>query len=224
MSGFWSILSRDVKLGLRQASDGAQVLVFFVLAATLFPFGVGPEANLLARIASGVVWVTALLAAMLSLDRLFSADFEDGTLDQMALSDTPLAILVLAKVAAHWLLTGLPLLLAAPVLAIMLNIDAELLPVLIASMALGTPCLSLFGAIGAALTLGARRSGTLVPLLVLPLVLPVLIFGVGAIEASATGLGARPYLLILAALLAGAAGLAPIAAAEGLKLAVRSGN
>ena len=119
-------------------SDGTQVLVFFVLAATLFPFGVGPEASLLARIASGVVWVTALLAAMLSLDRLFLSDFEDGTLDQMALSDTPLAFLVLAKVAAHWLLTGLPLLLAAPVLAVMLNIDAELLPVLIATAGKGS--------------------------------------------------------------------------------------
>jgi heme exporter protein B len=219
---FGAVLARDLRLGLRHGADLAMVVSFFVLAAVLFPFGVGPEPNLLARIAAGVVWVTALLAAMLSLDRLFQADFEDGSLDQLALSPAPLAVIVLAKACAHWLTTGLPLIAVAPALGLMLHLDpAGFVPLMLA-MLVGTPSLSLFGAIGAALTLGARRSGALVALLVLPLVLPVLIFGVGAVEAAVSGLGARPYLLILGALLAAALPLAPLAAAVALRQALES--
>ncbi|MBV8167334.1 MAG: heme exporter protein CcmB, partial [Alphaproteobacteria bacterium] len=209
MSAFWAVLGRDLRLGLRHGSDAAMVLAFFVLAAVLFPFGVGPEANLLARISAGVVWVTALLAAMLSLDRLFQTDYEDGSLDQLALSRAPLPVIVLAKAAAHWLTTGLPLIAVAPALGLMLRLDPAGFAPLIAAMLIGTPCLSLVGAIGAALALGARRGGALVALLVLPLVLPVLIFGVGAVEAEVTGLGAQPHLMILGALLAAALPLAP---------------
>ena len=222
MSAFWAVLGRDLRLGLRHGSDAAMVLAFFVLAAVLFPFGVGPEANLLARISAGVVWVTALLAAMLSLDRLFQTDYEDGSLDQLALSRAPLPVIVLAKAAAHWLTTGLPLIAVAPALGLMLRLDPAGFAPLIAAMLIGTPCLSLVGAIGAALALGARRGGALVALLVLPLVLPVLIFGVGAVEAAVSGLGARPHLLILGALLAAALPLAPLAAAVALRQALES--
>jgi heme exporter protein B len=223
---FWiaagAVLGRDLRLGLRHGSDLAMVVTFFVLATVLFPFGVGPEAALLARISAGVVWVTALLAAMLSLDRLFQADYEDGSLDQLALSPAPLALIVLAKAAAHWLTTGLPLIVVAPALALMLHLEPAGFEPLVLAMLVGTPCLSLFGAIGAALTLGARRGGPLVALLVLPLVLPVLIFGVGAVEAAVTGLGARPHLLILGALLAAALPLAPLATAVALRHALES--
>jgi heme exporter protein B len=220
LRSIFATAARDLRLGLRQGSDAAMAVLFFVLAALLFPFGVGPEPALLARIASGVVWVTALLAAMLSLDRMFLADYEDGSLEQLVLSPQPLTLLVLGKVAAHWLSTGLPLILVAPVLALMLNMPAEGIPVLLLAMLLGTPALSLIGAIGAALTLGARRGGTLAALLVLPLVLPVLIFGVGAIEAVLTGLGPRPHLLVLAGLTAFALALAPPVVAAALKQAV----
>ena len=221
-SVFWAVLVRDLRLGLRHGSDAAMVLAFFVLAAVLFPFGVGPEANLLARISAGVVWVTALLAAMLSLDRLFQTDYDDGSLDQLALSPAPLPVIVLAKAAAHWLTTGLPLIAVAPALGLMLRLDPAGFVPLILAMLVGTPCLSLVGAIGAALALGARRGGTLVALLVLPLVVPVLIFGVGAVEAEVTGLGSRPHLMILGALLAAALPLAPLAAAVALRQALES--
>jgi heme exporter protein B len=220
MSGFSALLGRDLRLALRQGADVAAVVAFFALAATLFPFGVGPEPQLLARIAAGVVWVTALLAAMLSLDRLFQDDFADGTLDQMLLAPAPLSVLVLAKIVAHWLSTGLLLIVMAPILALMLNLPADGLGILVLSMLLGTPCLSLFGAVGAALALGARRGGTLVTLLVVPLVLPVLIFGVGAVEAQLTGLGPRPHLLILAAILVAALPLSPLVSAYALRQAL----
>ncbi len=220
MTGAFAILARDLRLALRQGSDVGLVVGFFVLAAVLFPFGVGPEPQLLARIAVGIVWVTALLAAMLSLDRLFQADYDDGSLDLIAAAPVSLALVALAKAVAHWLTTGLPLIVIAPVLGLMLNLDPHALPVLLASMALGTPTLSLVGTIGAALTLGARRGGALVSLLVLPLVLPVLIFGVGAVEAEMTGLGPRPYLMILAALLAGSLSLTPLAASLAIRQAL----
>lgn len=216
-----ALFLRDLRLSLRQGSDVVLVAGFFVLAALLFPFGVGPEPNLLARIAAGIVWVTALLAALLSLDRMWARDHEDGTLDLMLTSPTPLFLLVLGKVAAHFLTTGLPLLLLAPVLAGMLHLDPAALPVLLASLALGTPCLSLMGGIGAALTLGARAGAALVPLLIIPLVLPVLIFGVGAVEAANTGMGARPHLLILGACFLGSLTLAPLATAGALRLATQ---
>ena len=220
MSAFNAILGRDLRLALRQRADAAMVVLFFVLTAALFPFGIGPEPNILARIAPGVIWVTALLAVLLSLERLFLADYEDGSLELLATQPTPLLLTVLAKVLAHWLTTGVPLLVAAPILALLYNMDAAGLPVLLAAMALGTPSLSLIGAIGAALTLGARRGGVLVPLLILPLYIPILIFGVSAIDAQLAGLSARPHLLLLGAILVAALPFAPLASAAALRHAL----
>lgn len=218
MGVFALIVRRDLRLALRRPSDMVSVVLFFVLAIVLFPLGVGPEANLLARIAAGTIWVAALLAAMLSLDHLFGQDAEDGTLDLLALTPGPLEVVVLAKCLAHWLTTGLPLIVAAPVLAVLMNMNPSGFATLLLAMALGTPILSLVGAIGAALTVGARRGGVLLSLLVLPLVTPVLIFGVGVVDAALMGLNPRPHLLILAALLVGSGFLCPLAAAAGLRL------
>ena len=194
------------------------VVVFFVLTVTLFPLGVGPEASVLRRIAPGVIWVSALLAAMLSLDRLFQVDFEDGSLDQLALAPLPLELVAAAKCLAHWLSTGLPLLVISPLLGILLNLSGEAYSTLLLAMAIGTPSLSLVGAIGAALTVGIRRGGVLLSLLVLPLYIPVLIFGVGAIDAALVGLGGNAHLLVLAAILLIALPLAPWAVAGALRL------
>ncbi|HKR20737.1 MAG TPA: heme exporter protein CcmB [Stellaceae bacterium] len=220
MSGFAALLTRDLRLAFRQGGDVANVVAFFALAVILFPFGVGPDPDLLARIAAGVLWVTALLAALLSLERLFDADFQDGSLEALSLMPVPLEIQVLAKCVAHWLTTGLPLTIIAPLLALVLHFDAAGYPALIAALLLGTPVLSLIGAIGAALTLGARRAGVLLSLLVLPLYIPVLIFGVAASEAAALGLESRPHLLLLAALFAASLALAPWAAAAALRQAL----
>ena len=221
MSAFLALLQRDVRLALRQGSDAALVVVFFVLAAVLYPFAIGTDPALLGRIAGGVVWVTALLAALLSLERVFLSDHQDGALDLLALAPEPLPLLVLAKVAAHWLTTALPLIAAAPVVAAMLGAPADAIPTLIAALALGTPSLSLIGAIGAALSLGARRGGVLIPLLVLPLYVPVLIFGAAAVEAALAGASVYAPLAILGALLLAALPLAPLAAAAGLRNALR---
>ncbi|MEK9726119.1 MAG: heme exporter protein CcmB, partial [Rhodospirillaceae bacterium] len=191
MTGFAAIVAREVKLAQRQGMDSVMVVMFFVIAVVLFPFGVGPEPNILARIAGGVIWVAALLAAMLSLERLFQADYEDGSLEILALQPVALEIAVAAKVAAHWLTTGLPLIVAAPLLAVLMNMDAAGFGVLVAALALGTPGLSLVGAIGAALILGARRGGVLLSLLVLPLYIPMLIFGVAAVDAVIGGFPAK---------------------------------
>jgi heme exporter protein B len=220
MSAFTTLVVRDLRLALRQGGDAAMVIAFFVLTVVLSPFGVGPEPELLQRIAAGIVWVTALLAALLSLERLFQADYEDGSLEALALLPLPLEAQVLAKCLAHWLVTGLPLIIVAPLLALLLHLDSAGYPALIAGMILGTPILSLVGAIGAALSLGARRGGVLLSLLVLPLYIPILIFGVAAIEAEIAGFGARPHLLLLAALLVLAVGLVPFAAAAALRLAL----
>jgi heme exporter protein B len=220
MSAFTTLVVRDLRLALRQGGDAAMVVAFFVLTVVLFPFGVGPEPELLQRIAAGIVWVTALLAALLSLERLFQADYEDGSLEALALLPLPLEAQVLAKCLAHWLVTGLPLIIVAPLLALLLHLDSAGYPALIAGMILGTPILSLVGAIGAALSLGARRGGVLLSLLVLPLYIPILILGVAAIEAEIAGFGARPHLLLLAALLVLAVGLVPFAAAAALRLAL----
>lgn len=220
MSGFTALLTRDLRLAFRQGGDVANVIAFFALAVILFPFGVGPDPDLLARISAGVLWVTALLAALLSLERLFDADFHDGSLEALSLMPVPLEVQVLAKCAAHWLTTGLPLTIIAPVLALVLHFDTAGYPALIAAMLLGTPVLSLIGAVGAALTLGARRAGVLLSLLVLPLYIPVLIFGVAASEAAALGLESRPHLLLLAALFAASLALAPWAAAAALRQAL----
>jgi heme exporter protein B len=220
MSAFRLLVLRDLRLALRQGGDAAMVVAFFVLTVILFPFGVGPEAALLARIAAGILWVTALLAALLSLERLFLADWEDGSLEALALMPLPLEAQVLAKCLAHWLVAGLPLIIVAPLLALLLHLDGAGYPALVLSLLLGTPSLSLIGAVGAALSLGARRGGVLLSLLVLPLYIPVLIFGVAAIEAAIGGFGARPHLLLLGALLAGAGVLAPLAAAAALRQAL----
>ncbi|HJM92983.1 MAG: heme exporter protein CcmB [Alphaproteobacteria bacterium] len=220
MKVFSAIIARDLLLAVRQGGATFLALVFFLLTVTLFPLGIGPEPAILARVAPGVLWVAALLAAMLSLDRLFQADFEDGSLEQLTLSGLPVSLIVLAKIVTHWLTTGLPLLLAAPVLAVLLNMNSEGFTALLLTMLIGTPALSLIGAIGAALTLTVRRGGVLLSLLVLPLYIPVLIFGVSAIDAAVHGLNAKPHLLLLAALTMAAIPLCPWAAAAAVKLSL----
>lgn len=220
MTRYFEIVRRDLRLALRQGSDSVMVVTFFVLTVVLFPFGIGPEVNILERVSAGVLMVTALLASMLSLDRLFQADYEDGSLELLVLTPAPLSVVVAAKVTAHWLTTGLPLLAAAPVLAVLLHMNGDGFGTLLLAMALGTPTLSLVGAVGAALVLGARRGGVLLSLLILPLYIPVLIFGVGAIDAAVTGLSTGPHLLILAGILAAALPLAPWAASAALKQAL----
>jgi len=212
------VLSRDLLLALRRRSDVATALLFFVIVASLFPLGIGAEPNLLREIAPGVIWVAALLSSMLSLSRLFAADHADGTLEQMLLGAAPLGVVVLAKAAAHWLASGLPLVAIAPVIALQYDLPAVLYPVLALSLALGTPVLSLIGAIGAALTLGLRGGGVLLALLVLPLYVPVLILGAGAVEMSAAGSGGEAQLLLLAAALVFAAAFAPWAIAAALRI------
>lgn len=218
MNRFLLLLLHDLKLALRQASDGLTVLTFFLLAVSLFPLGVGPEQTLLVRIAPGVLWVGALLAALLSLDRLYQGDYDDGTLDLILTSDAPLPVLALARTLAHWLTTGLPLTLLAALLAGMLGMAGEAIPPLLLALLLGTPTLSLLGGLGAALIVGARRAGPLVPLLILPLCVPVLIFGVAAGDLASGADPAFP-LTALAALLLGAVALAPWGIAAALRAA-----
>ena len=219
MKALSAVLARDLRLALRHGMDSLLVVVFFVIAVVLFPFGVGPDPFMLARIASGIVWVAALLSVMLSLERLFLADFEDGSLELLVLAPVPLEGIFLAKVLAHWMTTGLPLIVAAPLLALFVNLPEAGLPILLAALALGTPTLSLIGGVGAALVLGARRGGVLLSLLVLPLFVPVLIFGAGAVEAAVGGFAVRGHLMILGAMLLGALALCPWAAAAALRQA-----
>src|SRR5215472_16830619 len=200
MAGFFGLLRRDLRLALWQGGDAGLVLAFFVLAVVLFPFGVGPEPEVLERVAPGILWVAALLAALLSLDRLFQPDYQDGSLDLTALAPLPLELAVLAKCAAHWIATGLPLALVSPALALVVDLDPRAIETLVLSLLIGTPVLSLIGSVAAALTLGARRQGVLLSLLVLPLYVPPLIFGAGAVEASTLGSGARADLMLLGAL------------------------
>ena len=217
---FLRLIGRELTLALRGGIGTLMTVVFFVIAVTLFPLGVGPELGLLSRIAPGAVWVAALLAALLSLDRLFVADHEDGSLEQLMLGTLPLEFVVLAKTIAHWLTTGLPLAVAAPVLALLLNMSTDGLVILIVSLLLGTPILSLIGAVGAALTVSLRRGGALIALLVLPLYVPVLIFGVGAVEGAVLDIGVHANLSILAGGLVGALVLGPLAAAAALRMTV----
>ena len=217
---FLRLIGRELTLAVRGGIGTLMAVVFFVIAVTLFPLAVGPELGLLSRIAPGAVWVAALLAALLSLDRLFVADHDDGSLEQLMLGTLPLEFVVLAKTAAHWLTTGLPLAAAAPILALLLNMSTDGLVILIVSLLLGTPILSLIGAVGAALTVGLRRGGALIALLVLPLYVPVLIFGVGAVESAVLDVGVRANLAILAGGLVGALALGPLAAAAALRMTV----
>ena len=220
MNGFMTVLKRDLHLAIRQGIDSMTVVMFFVLIVIIFPFGVGPEPNILARVASGVIWVAALLASTLSLERLFQIDYEDGSLELLSLSSVALEVIVLAKVTAHWLTTGLPLIIIAPLLAILLNMNKEGLLVLILALVVGTPSLSLVGAVGAALILGARRGGVLLALIILPLYLPVLIFGVSAVDAIMNGFEAKAQLLILGAFLLAALPLCTWAATTSIKQAI----
>ncbi len=212
------VIRRDLTLAWRRRSDVFTSLLFFVIVASLFPLGVGPEPQLLRAIGPGVVWVAALLASMLALSRLFAADYADGTLEQMLLAATPLPLIVIAKVIAHWIAANLPLVLIAPLLGLQFGLPADALAVLALALALGTPSLSLIGAIGAALTLGLRGGGVLLALLVLPLYAPVLILGSLAVEATAAGLNAQPYLLLLAAMSLAALSLAPWAVSAALRI------
>jgi heme exporter protein B len=214
------VIRRDLLLAFRRRSDVLTTLFFFIIVASLFPLGVGPEPALLRTMAPGILWVAALLASMLALGRLFALDYADGTLEQMVLSAEPLTVIVMGKVIAHWLVSGFPLVLLAPVLAVQFDLPASSVGVLFISLLLGTPVLSLIGSIGAALTLGVRGGGVLVSLLVLPLYVPVLIFGAGAVGAEASGVGATAHLLLLGGALAGAAALAPWATAAGLRIAL----
>jgi heme exporter protein B len=217
---FLGLMRRDIRLSLRQGGDVGLVLGFFVLTVLLFAFGVGPEPQVLGRVAAGIIWAAALLAAVLSLDRLFAADYADGGLDLIALSPLPLELAVLAKVAAHWVTTGVPLILVSPLLAVFVDLAPSAIPMLMLGLLLGTPALSLLGAIAAALTLGARRPGVLVALIVLPLYLPPLIFGSAAVEAALTGASARGDLLLLSAITLAALPLAPWATAAALRQAL----
>lgn len=216
---FRALLARDLMLSARHAADTLAAMLFFVLAASLFPLALGPSPELLRRMAPGIVWVCALLAALLPLDRLFGAELEDGSLDQLMLCGLPPAAVALAKICAHWLSTGLPLLLAAAPIALMFGLQPAAIPVLLGGLALGTLVLSLIGGMAAAIVLGARRGGVLLPLLVLPLATPALIFGAAAVDAAQSGLDWHPQLLLLGAFLAGALPLCPIAAGAGLRAA-----
>ncbi len=220
MAAFTALIRHELRLALRQAGDTGLVLGFFVLAVVLFPLGVGPEPAVLERVAAGILWVAALLAALLSLDRLFLPDYEDGGLELLALSRLSFELVVLAKATAHWVATGLPLALMSPVLALVVGLDPAAMPILFLGLLVGTPALSLIGGVAAALTLGARRHGVLLSLLVLPLYIPSLIFGAGAVEASAAGTGARAHLLILGALTLAALALCPWASAAALRQAL----
>ncbi len=220
LAAFRCMMMRDLLLAVRRVSDVLTTLFFFVIVVSLFPLGVGPEMETLRTIAPGVVWVAAILASMLALGRLFGQDYGDGTLEQILLAPQPLALLVLAKVVAHWLVTGLPLVLMAPLLGLQFGMDGASLEVLVVSLLLGTPAISLIGAVGAALTLGVRGGGVLVSLLVLPLYIPVLIFGAGAVEAQVSGLGAGGHLSLLGAIGVLALCFAPLAAAAALRISL----
>ena len=219
-SVFLAVVRRDLLVALRRKSEVLTSLFFFVIVVSLFPLGIGPEMDLLRKIAPGVLWVAALLATMLSLNRLFANDHADGTLEQMALAPVPLGLLVGGKIFAHWLVSGLPLVLIAPVLGIQFDLGSRALVVLMISLLLGTPLLSLIGAIGAALTLGVRGGGVLVSLLTLPLYVPALIFGAGAVETDISGMGAAGHLSLLGGLLALAVFFAPWATTGALKIAL----
>ena len=214
------VIQRDLLLAFRRRSDVLTTLFFFIIVVSLFPLGVGPEVGLLRTMAPGILWVAALLASMLALGRLFALDYADGTLEQMLLAPEPLTLIVIGKIIAHWLVSGLPLVLLAPLLAVQFDLPGESILVLFYSLLIGTPVLSLVGAIGAALTLGVRGGGVLVSLLVLPLYMPVLIFGAGAVGAEVSGLGSAAHLLLLGGVLAAAAALAPWATAAALRISL----
>ncbi len=222
MSGnaFFSVVGRDLRLASRRPVDAFLPIVFFLVAGSLFPLGVGPEANVLRQIGPGIVWVCALLSAMLSLGGMYGGDYLDGSLEQMLLSPQPAVLIAVAKGLAHWLMTGVPLILAAPVFGLLFDMHTETIGILAVSLLLGTPILSLVGGVGAALTLGLRNGAVLILLLVLPLCIPVLIFGAGAVAAVDAGLSSTGHLSLLAALLLLTSLGAPVATAAALRISV----
>lgn len=220
MKIFWLLLKRDLTLAYRHRADSANPPLFFIIAVSLFPLSLSPEAKILQLIAPGIIWVVALLAALLALDSLFRSDFEDGTLEQLLLSPYPLPFLVMAKVLAHWLVTGVPLILLAPFLGVLLFLPTPAMPTLILTLLLGTPILSLVGAIGVALTVGLRRGGVLLSLLILPLYVPVLIFATHAVHVASKDLPVSGQLFALGALLSLALTLAPLATAAALRISL----
>ncbi|NVJ70657.1 MAG: heme exporter protein CcmB [Alphaproteobacteria bacterium] len=217
---FFGVIKRDIRLAWSQGGTGTMALSFFLIAVTLFPFGVGPEPQVLARIAPGVIWVVALLACLISLDRLYQADFEDGSLDDLALSPLGLTGVAAAKIAAHWISTVLPLVVASPLLGILMNLPEEAYGTMVFSLLLGTPALSLIGSMGAALTVSVRRGGVLLSLLVLPLYVPTLIFAVGAVDASAGHVDASQPLALLGASSLLALAIGPFVSAQALRLSL----
>ncbi len=217
---FIKVLRRELKIAFRKSAEIINPLWFFLIVITLFPLGIGPEPKLLARIAPGIVWVAALLSSLLSLERLFRDDYLDGSLEQLMLLPAPLTLTVIGKVCAHWMVTGLPLLIISPLMALLLSLDFKTWEAVAMTLLLGTPTLSFIGAIGVALTVGLRKGGVLLSLLVLPLYIPVLIFSTGAIDAASMGMPIGGYLAILGAMLAGSITLAPFATSAALRVSV----
>ncbi len=220
LSAMTMIIKRELLIAFRRQADIFNPLWFFIIVITLFPLSIGPEPGLLSRIAPGIVWVAALLAALLSLERLFRDDFQDGALEQMMIMPVPLPIVALSKVIAHWLLTGLPLILISPLLSILLSLDFNTWLAVVGTLVLGTPTLSFIGAIGVALTVGLQKGGVLLSLLVLPLYIPILIFATSAIDAAALGMAYNGQLAILAAMFVGAMTLTPFAISAALRVSV----
>ena len=217
---FTVLIRRDLLLAARRRAEMANPLLFFILVTSLFPLGIGADTKLLQAVAPGVIWVAALLAALLSLDSVFRSDFEDGSLEQYLLSSHPVSVLVLAKIIAHWLITGLPLLLVSPLLGVLLGLPADGIKTLFFTLLLGTPVLSLIGSVGVALTVGLRKGGMILSLLVLPLYIPLLIFAAGAVDSAAAGLPITAHLSLIAALLVLALSLSPFATAAALRVSL----
>ena len=217
---FALLLKRDLTLAMRHRAEMINPLLFFVLVTSLFPLGIGADPKLLQAVGPGVIWVAALLAALLSLEGIFRSDFEDGTLEQFLLSSHPVSVLVLAKVLAHWLITGLPLLVISPLLGVLLGLPADAILILLVTLALGTPVLSLIGAVGVALTVGLRKGGMILSLLVLPLYVPLLIFAASAVDTAAAGLPVTAHLSLISALLVLSLSLSPLATAAALRISL----
>jgi heme exporter protein B len=217
---FALLLKRDLVLAVRHRAEMINPLLFFVLVTSLFPLGIGADPKLLQAVGPGVIWVAALLAALLSLEGIFRSDFEDGTLEQFLLSSHPVSVLVLAKVLAHWLITGLPLLVISPLLGVLLGLPGDAIIILLVTLALGTPVLSLIGAVGVALTVGLRKGGMILSLLVLPLYVPLLIFAASAVDTAGAGLPVTAHLSLISALLVLALSLSPLATAAALRISL----
>jgi len=217
---FITVLKRDLTLAYRRRQDLVNPMIFFIIVVSLFPLGVSPEKSFLQEAGAGVVWVAALLATLLSLDSLFRSDFDDGSLEQIVLTPQPLFIMVLAKICAHWLVTGVPLIILSPMLGVMMHLEFETIKVLMLTLLLGTPVLSLIGAIGAALTVGLRVGGVLISLLILPLYIPVLIFGTGTVQAAANMLPIDGYIALMGAIFALSLTMSPLAAAAALRISL----